>query len=240
MPERAAFPGPAEQPQVVERSTGLSGGELVLRRAGPHYEVISNGVFLMDTRDGRSEREMVRAALADLPGGGRGARVLIGGLGVGFSVREALADPGVSLVHVVEMEPRIVEWHRGPLAETSGHALRDPRCAVECADIVEWLAEAARRGSPRFDAVCLDVDNGPQWTVVYSNERLYRGPALDRLADLLRPGGVLSFWSAATAPAFAALLGERFGTARTIEIPVARGEPDVVYLARNPPAGERA
>ncbi|MFC3522388.1 spermidine synthase [Streptomonospora nanhaiensis] len=222
--------------EVVGRVTGETGGDLVLRRVGGHLEIIDNGVFLMDTRDGASEREMVRACLAGLPAGRAGASVLIGGLGVGFSAREALDDPRVAHVRVVELEPAIVEWHRGPLGAASGRPLDDPRCEVVCADLVAWTARAAQPGGPRFDAVCLDIDNGPDWTVTEDNARLYRPEALERLRALLRPGGALAFWSAMRAPAFAALLRDRFGAVDAIEVPARRGEPDVVYLVRAEPA----
>ncbi|GAB3440154.1 spermidine synthase [Streptomonospora sediminis] len=230
----------AAEPEVVDRTVGATGGELVLRRAGGHFEIISNGVFLMDTRDGASEREMVRACLEPLPaarGGGSGARVLIGGLGVGFSAREALDDPRVEHVLVVELEPSVVEWHRGPLGAAAGRPAADPRCEVVCADFVTWVAEAAERAAvkgPWADAVCLDIDNGPGWTVSEGNGRLYRPAALAQLRRLLRPGGTLAFWSAMRAPAFADLLHAEFGAVETIDIPARAGEPDLIYLVRTP------
>ncbi|WP_243742339.1 spermidine synthase [Actinorugispora endophytica] len=212
---------------VVERVPGVTGGELVLRRAGADYEIISNGVFLMDTRDGSSEREMVRASLSALTGR-TGLRVLIGGLGVGFSAAEALAHEAVARVRVIELEPRVIAWHSGPLGPAAGHPADDPRCEITCADLVEWLAEA----DETFDAVCLDIDNGPDWTVVEGNGLLYEPAALDRLAGITAPGGIVAFWSAMPAPGFAALLGQRFGGVATVSVPARRGGPDVVYLAR--------
>ncbi|MFC3998273.1 spermidine synthase [Nocardiopsis sediminis] len=225
-------------PVVVDRALGATGGELVLRRAGDAYEIISNGVFLMDTRDGTSEREMVRASLAALPAERNGVRVLIGGLGVGFSARAALDDPRVDHVRVIELEQLVIDWHRGgPLAEAAGDLAADSRYEPVCADLAGWLAGAAAPGGPRFDAVCLDTDNGPDWTVVEGNRRLYEPAALDLLDGILRPGGVIAFWSAMRAPAFAALLERRFGAVGTVEIPVRRGEPDIVYLVRGTGGG---
>ncbi|RCV47780.1 spermidine synthase [Marinitenerispora sediminis] len=220
-----------DEVRVVDRTVGRTGGELVLRRAGSHWEVVSNGVFLMDTRDGASEREMVRAALAGVAVGRRDAAVLIGGLGVGFSAREALDDPRVARVRVVELEPRVVEWHSGPLAPVAGRLAEDPRCQIDCADVVDWLAATAET----FDAVCLDVDNGPDWTVVEGNGRLYLPEALGHIRRVLRPGGAVAFWSAMPAPGFADLLARRFGRVRTVEVPARRGGPDVVYLAHTAP-----
>nr|WP_242677366.1 spermidine synthase [Streptomonospora litoralis] len=228
------------EPEFLDRTAGAAGGELVLRRVGEHFEIISNGVFLMDTRDGASEREMVRACLAavrEARGGAAGLRVLIGGLGVGFSAREALDDAGVERVRVVELEPSVVEWHRGPLGAVAGEPLSDPRCEVVCADLVTWLADAAEDAlaeGPWADVICLDTDNGPDWTVIERNGRLYERAALARLRRLLRPGGAVAFWSAMRAPGFAALLEEEFGAVEALEVPARAGEPDVVYLARAP------
>ncbi|WP_236538364.1 spermidine synthase family protein [Spiractinospora alimapuensis] len=220
-----------EQPEVLDRAHGVSGGELVLRRVGPAYEIISNGVFLMDTRDGRSERALVQRALDELPAHQRGVRVLIAGLGAGFSVRAALDDPRVSRVLVVEWEPRIIGWHSGPLAAVTDRALDDSRCRVECANIVDWIGAAVRSGD-EYDVLCMDVDNGPEWTVVDGNQRLYEAEAMDQLLRIMAPTGVVSFWSAAPTPRFETTLRSRFGTVRREETEVARGEPDVVYIAR--------
>ncbi|WP_149258507.1 spermidine synthase [Actinomadura sp. K4S16] len=220
-----------EEPVVVERAAGL-GGELVLRRAGGDYEIISNGVFLMDTRNGESERLLVRAALeaaARRPGGP--ARVLIGGLGVGFSLAEALTLPDVAHVTVVEREPAVVAWHATALRPWSRGALDDPRVTVERADLLDYVSAP---DAGRFDAVCLDIDNGPDWTVTPGNARLYAATGLDALAALLTPRGVLAVWSANAAPAFEALLRDRFAAVEVRPVPVPRGEPDVVYLARDP------
>lgn len=222
------------EPDVLARVPGATGGELVLRRVGGHFEIISNGVFLMDTRDGRSERELVRAALAPFAPDAAGLRVLIGGLGVGFSARRALDDPRVSRVDVVELEPEIIGWHDGPLAAPAGRVLDDPRCHVHCADLVAWLETGGDHGD-RYHAICLDTDNGPEWTVTEGNARLYRAPMLRRLRSLTAPGGVLAVWSAAPAPTFVRLLRRCFDAVDTVTVAVARGEPDVIYLARVEP-----
>ncbi len=218
------------RPEVIARGPGAVEGELVLRREGTHFEIISNGVFLMDTRSGASERELVRASLAAVSAGRVGIRVLIGGLGVGFSAREALDDDRVRRVRVVELEPEVITWHRGPLGAVAGHLPDDPRCELTHADLLDWINSAC--GAERYDAICLDIDNGPGWTVNEGNAELYQPATLERLARLLTPGGVLAVWSAMRAPDFTALLADRFGDVRTIEVPVRRGEPDVIYLAR--------
>jgi spermidine synthase len=206
--------------QVLARVDGVC-GELVLRRVGPHHEIIANGVFLMDTRNGESERLMVRAAADRMPPGGR---LLVGGLGVGFSLREALAHPSVGEVVVVEREPAVIEWNTTYLDNAA--VLADPLVGVVRADLLAWLPSAGT-----FSALCLDIDNGPEWTVDDGNAALYGPAGLDMLSSALVPGGVLAVWSAGAAPAFVAALTDRFGSVDTVEIPVARGEPDLVFVA---------
>jgi spermidine synthase len=96
------------------------------------------------------------------------------------------------------------------------------------ADVVAWLARP--RGP--YDVICLDVDNGPEWTVWDANQALYSDEGLRRVRDSLRPGGVVSVWSAAEAPSFEDCLLHHFGGAHAYRVPVTRGQPDVVYLAK--------
>jgi spermidine synthase len=194
-------------PETVERLQ-TPRGELVLRRDGPRYEIISNGTFLMDTSDGRSERLLVRAALSAVPSP---RRLLLGGLGVGFSLAEAVADPHLTTITVIEREPAVIAWQRTHLGPFSGHALADPRVTAVEADLLTWLDSPTTTG---YDAICLDVDNGPEWTV---------------------PAGVLAVWSAAAAPAFESHLRAAFPHVRVADVPVPRGEPDLVYLASHAP-----
>ncbi|WP_406640741.1 spermidine synthase [Amycolatopsis sp. WGS_07] len=211
--------------EVLETVSG-HGGELVLRRDGTEFEVIENGMFLMDTRNGESERLLVTGAADRLA---PGARMLIGGLGVGFSLRAALDHGAVGSVVVVEREPAVISWNRtGPLRAVHGGALEDPRVTVVEADLLDWL----RTTGETFDALCLDIDNGPEWTVTEGNASLYEASGLDGLSRLLRPGGVLAVWSAGAAPGFTARLRERFAEVDVVEVPVPRGEPDVVWFAR--------
>ncbi|MEV7602599.1 spermidine synthase [Kitasatospora sp. NPDC089797] len=208
-------------------------GEVVLRQRGPHYEIIANGCFLMDTADGRSERLLIQAALDELDrtGGATAPSVLIGGLGVGFSLAHAVAEPRWGRIAVVEREDAIIAWHRtGPLGAFSGGALDDARVAVVHTDLLEHLAAA---DGERYDALCLDIDNGPDWTVTDSNSGLYGADGLAVLWHRLRRGGVLAVWSAQPSPDFEqALRTAGFADVVSREIPVSRGVPDVVHLAR--------
>lgn len=210
---------------VVERRNGPA-GEVVLRRRDATYEIIANGCFLMDTSDGRSERLLVDAALEALDGDA--PSILVGGLGVGFSLARAAAGRW-GRIEVVEREPAVVDWHRsGPLAEFSEGALEDPRVTLVEDDL---LAHLCRTGE-RYDALCLDIDNGPDWTVTEDNGSLYSPSGLDACRNRLTPGGVYAVWSAQPSVTFeAALRSAGFERVRTVEIPVARGVPDVVYLA---------
>ncbi|MEU2294466.1 spermidine synthase [Streptomyces bacillaris] len=204
-------------------------GEVVLRERGEHFEIIANGCFLMDTSDGRSERLLIDAALAALPAGWTGPSVLIGGLGVGFSLVRAAGEERWGRIVVVEREQAIVDWHRrGPLDRISGAALADPRTEVLHTDLLDHL----RTTTERYDALCLDIDNGPDWTVTEENGSLYSPTGLARCLDRLTPGGVLAVWSAQPSAEFEqALRNAGFTRVRSEEVAVARGVPDVVHLA---------
>jgi spermidine synthase len=219
-----------DTPVVIDRREGPY-GEVVLRRHGGLLQIIANGCFLMDTSDGRSERLLVDAAYDALDGRPLPS-VLIGGLGVGFSLAHAAADPRWGRITVVEREPAVIAWHReGPLSALSADALADPRTAVVEADLVAYVNET----SDTYDALCLDIDNGPGWTVTEGNGSLYSQAGLASCARALRPGGVLAVWSAQPSPEFEGTLRNAgFQQVRTEEIPVARGVPDVVHLAVRP------
>ncbi|MER6422127.1 spermidine synthase [Streptomyces sp. NPDC001137] len=219
-----------DTPVVLDRREGPY-GEVVLRRHGELLQIIANGCFLMDTSDGRSERLLVDAALDAL--GPRGAPdVLIGGLGVGFSLAHAAADPRWGAITVVERERAIIDWHlNGPLAALSARAVADPRTRIVEADLIEYVHET----SATYDALCLDIDNGPDWTVTEGNDDLYSPVGLTSCARVLKPGGVLVVWSAQPSPDFEETLRNAgFQQVRTEEIPVARGVPDVVHIAVRP------
>ncbi|MER5431257.1 spermidine synthase [Streptomyces sp. NPDC002588] len=230
MPLSQDVPDDTRVPEVLDRRTGPY-GEVVLRRHGELLQIIANGCFLMDTSDGRSERLLVDAALAALDGRDS-PDLLIGGLGVGFSLAHAAADPRWGRITVVEREPAVIDWHLdGPLSAFSARALADPRTRIVTADLLDHLDETY----DTFDAVCLDIDNGPAWTVTEGNENLYSHTGLTSCARVLRPGGVLAVWSAQPSPEFEGTMGNAgFRWVRTEEIPVARGVPDVVHVAVRP------
>lgn len=225
------LPAEPQAPVTLDRRDGPY-GEVALRRRGEHFEIIANGCFLMDTSDGRSERLLIDAALDALPADRSSPAVLIGGLGVGFSLARAAGEARWGRITVVEREPAVIDWHRGgPLAAVSAAALADPRCEIVEADLVAHIASADRR----YDALCLDIDNGPDWTVTEGNVSLYGPAGLAACRAGLQPGGVLAVWSAQPSAAFEDALREAgFTEVRTCEVPVERGVPDVVHLAVRP------
>jgi spermidine synthase len=211
---------PPETARLAETHTPR--GELVLRRRGTHLELISNGTFLMDTSGGESERAMARLALDGISGQ---PRVLVAGLGFGFTLAATLSL-GVAQVVLVELEPAMVAWNNTwwPLGRD---ALRDPRVEIVVADVARYAATAP----DPFDAVLIDVDNGPDWTVTAGNDDLYRAglPALRRM--VARPHGRLCVWSAHRSATFEERLRAHFASVSGHAVEVARGEPDVLYLA---------
>jgi spermidine synthase len=218
----------------VDRPTG----EWVLRRrpagAGWRYEVILNGKLLMDSAGGESEAALAHVALARC-GSVRALRVLVGGLGFGFTLRAALADPRVAAVEVVELEPALVDALAVPeLAEELGPSgLGDPRVTLHQGDVRAHVA--AKAGS--FDCLLLDVDNGPGSLSAVGNEALYDEPGLRACRDALRPGGVLAIWSAEPAPDCLARLRAVFGDAEERRVPVRRDGrllEDRILSARRP------
>jgi spermidine synthase len=221
----------SETAELIERRVGPC-GEIVLRRCGERFEIIANGCFLMDSSDGRSERLMVSAALGMLERP-QGASVLIGGLGVGFSLAEACADPRPGRIRVVEREQAVIDWHTqgsAPLRPFAGAGHSDPRAGIVRDDLLRHL----RTTKDRYDVVCLDIDNGPGWTVTDDNRSAYGADGLALIERVLAGRGVLSVWSAARAPEFTRLLASRFARVKTLEVPVLpgrRGGPDVVFLA---------
>jgi spermidine synthase len=216
----AADWSPTEATSVIDRAV-TERGEIVLRRRGDDYEIISNGVFLMDTRNGESERLLVSAALDACAAPDD---VLIGGLGVGFSLDEAVRSASPKSISVVEIEPTVITWHRDHFGASG---LADPRVRVVRADLMDHLTGRA----DEYDVICLDVDNGPEWTVTDDNRAIYGDHGLSLLRSRLRPGGVLAVWSAAESSAFASRLAAKFGRVTTMRVPVPRGAPAVVYVA---------
>jgi spermidine synthase len=169
-------------------------------------EMIVNGVFLMASYNQASERALAWLALPDAAHAAGQLRVLVGGLGMGFTLHHALNFPFVVAVDVVELEAAVVEWNRGLLSDFNGHCLSDPRVHVVTGDVVEFVRTAVER----YDAVCLDVDNGPGWLSQDANARLYTLKGLESVRRILAADGRLAIWSAAAAPRLEARLRRLF------------------------------
>jgi spermidine synthase len=212
------------------RAAAPGGEELLLRRRGATFEIRIAGRELMSSRGFASEQEMARLACAAIVD--RAApRALIGGLGMGYTVRAALdaLGPGAQVV-VAELVPAVVAWNRGPLAPLAGNPLADPRVALREAD----AATVLRDPGGRFDAILLDVDNGPDWVTVEANAWLYSAEGLAAARAALAPGGVLAVWSADPSPEFLARLREAGFTARAVAVPARGAEggpPHTIFLA---------
>lgn len=150
-------------------------------------------------------------------------------MGVGFSLEEALSDSRVEQVDVVEIEEAIIRWNRKHLAPYSGHALDDPRTNVIHTDLVKWMNET----DASYDAVCLDIDNGPDWTVSASNTGLYSEQGIKAAIRLLRPHGAVSYWSAGSSPEFAEYLKLFFHASKHCRFPSSGGNPTMfIWLLR--------
>lgn len=205
----------------IARATG-AGGELVLRHrledAGPVLELRANGVFVMDTEETSSERAMATATLAaSRLDGAVPRRVLIGGLGLGFTLAQVLEDPFVEQVTVVEIEPALVGWMHDGTVPHGPPLFTDDRVSVVVADVAQALREAAPAS---YDLVLLDVDNGPGYLVHDENAALYEAPLLAVVRDALAPGGSAVIWSAFEEPELPSEISTVFGSCRSLAIPV--------------------
>lgn len=193
-------------PRQLVGSAAVPGGdeELRLFQRGGDFMIVLGRNELMSSRMSGSEEALAVMTCARLP---RGAapRLLIGGYGMGFTLRAALAvlPPDASVV-VAELVPEIIGWARGPMAQLSAGCLDDPRVELVQVDVAAVIGAAGAS----FDAIMLDVDNGPDGLTRPGNDRLYSMPGLAQAKAALAPGGVLAIWSAAPDPAFARRLRE--------------------------------
>ena len=185
--------------QLLGRAQTPGGGaDLVLYQRDSEFSLKADNRELMNSRVHGSEEAMARLGCQELAKH-PGARVLIGGLGMGYSVRTALDILGEDArVVVAELAPAVVEWNRGVLADLAGRPLEDRRAELHEADVVQLIRAA--RGD--YDAIMLDVDNGAEAMVRKGNNWLYSLPGLSATYAALRRGGVLATWSAGPQPAF--------------------------------------
>lgn len=202
----------------------LSDGSVVL-------EIISNGIFLMANYNQISERALARCAFAAIPATSNiYQRVLVGGLGMGFSLQETL-NYKVVAVDVVEIDPHVVDWNRTYFAPLNGDVLADSRVNVVQDDLYTILHTSP---ATTYDVILLDVDNGPSWLVDEMNERLYTLAALERWLAMLITGGSFAVWSAQPEPEFLVRLQTIFPQAEEIPItaPNQKSKPVEYFIYR--------
>jgi spermidine synthase len=174
------------------------GGELRLKKRGAEFSIMLGSNELMNSRLSGSEEALARLSCSRIRDRQK-PQILIGGLGMGFTLRAALAELGPDAqVTVAELLPAVVAWARGPMAEVFGDCLTDPRVRIFEGDVGRLI----RSGRSAYDAILLDVDNGPEGLTRKSNDSLYDLPGLSSARTALTPGGVLAVWSSAPDKAF--------------------------------------
>ncbi len=200
-------------------------GVLELRRRGHDFLITIAGRVLMTSTARRSEEALARLACAGL---GPGAQVLVGGLGMGFTLRAALdVLPASAEVTVCELTAQVVTWCRGPMAPLSRDALADPRVTVRVGDV----AAEIRQARARWDAIVLDLYEGPNAATQTASDPFYGDAALGAARTALRPRGVLAIWSEDPDRAFEHRL-ERAGFGVERHRGGRGGRAHIVYLAR--------
>jgi spermidine synthase len=224
---------------MLERKTlataSIPGGDtLTLISHGRDFIIMLGRDELMGTRMQYSEEQLALLTLPQLSSSA--PCVLIGGYGMGFTYRAALSRlPEGGRVVVAEIVPEILDWAKGPLAHLTGETLNNPRGQVLLRDVAEVIEEAGK--GKRFDAILLDVDNGPDGIVRDVNDRLYTRTGLAKARDALNSGGILAVWSAAPDPAFTRRLKAAGFEVEVREVrarPNNKGPRHTIWFARKP------
>jgi spermidine synthase len=203
------------QPRELLAKAAVPGGEeLSLYRRGADFMIVLGRNELMNSRMSGSEEALATMTIERLHGA-RARHLLIGGYGMGFTLRAALeALSPDARVTVAELVPEILDWARGPMAELAAGCLDDRRVELLERDVAALIGEA--RGG--YDAILLDVDNGPDGLVRAANDRLYSAPGLEAARAALRKGGILAIWSAAPDPAFTRRLKRAFPAVEEVAV----------------------
>lgn len=216
--------------ETLDTATAPDGEALDLRRRGDAFLIRAGGYDLMSSEDDGSSKALSALGLGAL---GRPAQhVLVGGLGMGFTLRQALDQTGPdAVVEVAELVDAVVRWNRGALAHLAGHPLEDPRARVFVGDVAERIRNPPRR----FDAILLDVDNGPDALAHEGNEVIYSGRGLAAAREALAPGGVLGVWSFSDDRRFTARCNKAGFDTRVQKVPASRkgrGRFHVIWIAQ--------
>ena len=219
---------------LIDAAALPEGGRLLLLRCGPDFSIQLDDEELMGSTDHVSEEALATIVAARLPS--LDGEVLIGGLGMGFTLGAALGAWGPDAsVEVAELLPEVLAWAQGPLAHVFGDKLDDPRAYVTLADVHDVIAAA----TDRYDAILLDVDNGPDGFIRDANDRLYCNWGLRSAYAALRPGGVLAVWSAYPDSAFVERLRAADFAVEEVSIPAYAGsvtDMHCIWLAEKPAA----
>ncbi|MBV1918274.1 MAG: spermidine synthase [Sphingomonadaceae bacterium] len=179
--------------EIVDTAQVPGGGVLHLLRRGNDFSIRSGDDELMGSQVRHSEQALATLTCERLAD--KGGTLLIGGLGMGFTLGAALSVMGPSaIIHVAELVPNVVAWANGPLSHIFGDSLADPRVSIEVADVHDVI----ERATAKFDAILLDVDNGPDGFIRPANDRLYCNWGLRAAYAALNPAGILAVWSAYT------------------------------------------
>lgn len=218
--------------ELIGTATVPGGEALKLFRRGGDFVIMLGGNELMNSRTSGSE-EKLATIVCDRLESRQAPSLLIGGYGMGFTLRAALSalGPEASLT-VAELVPEIIDWARGPMADLAAGCLDDPRVRLVEADVATVIAESRRS----WDAILLDVDNGPDGLTREGNDRLYSREGLKAAEAALRPGGVLAIWSAAPDPAFTKRLRDSGFAVEEVAVrarPNGKGPRHVIWLATN-------
>ena len=217
--------------RLIDSTTTPGGDELFLDERDGVFTLRIGGIELMTSRAHDSEEELAVMA-RQLVGRKRRPRVLVGGLGMGYTTRAALdASPSPSEVVVAELLPAVVRWNRDHLGQLAGNPLGDPRVKVVERDLYDLIADSPGG----FDVILNDVDNGPGGCALDANERLYRPKGLEAIHRCLRPGGVLAVWCVEDDPRFVKALSAAGFRARSETIfarNVAKGHRHTIFLAQ--------
>ncbi|MFH2203842.1 MAG: hypothetical protein ABIJ96_12045 [Elusimicrobiota bacterium] len=208
------------------------GGKLTLYQLGEQFSIWIENTELMSSHAHESEDELARLALED-PALNPRPHVLIGGLGMGYTLAAALRClPEGGRISVAELIPEVIAWNRGPLAHLAGHPLDDQRVDVKRTDVARLLQTELEE----YDVILLDVDNGPEGLTRGGNDWLYTEEGLDSAHTALKPGGILTVWSSFRDPAFYMRLKKTgFRGVRQVRVSIAPNEPGdehVIWLAR--------
>lgn len=216
----------------LDTATTPDGQTLRLKRRGDEFSIMLGTNELMNSRLSGSEEALARLSIERL-GHAPSPHILIGGLGMGFTLRAALASLGASgQVTVAELIPSVIAWARGPMAGVFAGSLDDPRVTLREADVLALI----RSATSTYDAILLDVDNGPDGLTVDSNDALYSMAGLASAKRALRPGGVLAVWSSGPDAGFTRRLKQSGLNVEEINTRARgkRGARHVIWLATKP------